>query len=789
MNKKIDIGQKAKVNIVWNVSPTNYSREIKKSIISMMAKKYGIPEKNIKVEPNLLVNRATGTLAADSVKSINDPNFQLELFKQYIAENKMEDIDFNEIVKIDSLINSTIDYTVYDKSKKYSIKWVKWSNFLSYGPDNYFDFSKLHGLILLNGEPANKSGKSTFAYDLLHFLLFGKTNTDKAKTLAGLFNNYLPEEKTLSVEGCINIDGDDYIIKRVLTRPASGKKTKTVTNKVEYYRLAPDGSETLLQDENQQGVSAKDTSKIIKEALGNENDFDLIISANAKDLDNLISLTETEKGRLLSRWIGLSVLEDKDAKAREKWNKEISVGRYSDIYNKVQLENEIFDLKEEEKTLHAEIEKNKEIIKTCDDKLEAYNKTRDTLLSSKIAIDKNLLNVNVTTLQTTLNNIVEIGKRKNTELEYYTNELKKYGDVDYSDEEYKNLKAEKEPLISRMAELRTKIEALKETNKKLAEAEYCPTCHRKFDNVDNSDVINKNNKEIENFIAEGVEKKKKSEEITKKIEDIESKITLSKEKSKIELKIATINTEITSKRLEYSENKKLLDEVNKNKEAITKNSEIDASINVVDSNIKAEKVIKENANSKIAENEKAITKNIETIDLKNSYIIKIEEERKTEKYWKLYLQMIGKNGISKMVLKNTLPIINCELDRLLNDVADFKVEITMDNENDIDFLLIRDGVITRLSAASGLEKTQASLALRVVLGRLSKLSRPPFILLDEILGTVDKENYDDMKKLYDKIIEYYDFVLHICHIDLDWYQAGDIITIKKIDNISTLNRH
>lgn len=789
MNKKIDIGQKAKVNIVWNVSPTNYSREIKKSIISMMAKKYGIPEKNIKVEPNLLVNRTTGTLAADSVKSINDPNFQLELFKQYIAENKIEDIDFNEIVKIDSLINSTIDYTVYDKSKKYSIKWVKWSNFLSYGPDNYFDFSKLHGLILLNGEPANKSGKSTFAYDLLHFLLFGKTNTDKAKTLAGLFNNYLPEEKTLSVEGCINIDGDDYIIKRVLTRPASGKKTKTVTNKVEYYRLAPDGSETLLQDENQQGISAKDTSKIIKEALGNENDFDLIISANAKDLDNLISLTETEKGRLLSRWIGLSVLEDKDAKAREKWNKEISVGRYSDIYNKVQLESEIFDLKEEEKTLHAEIEKNKEIIKTCDDKLEAYNKTRDTLLSSKIAIDKNLLNVNVTTLQTTLNNIVEIGKRKNTELEYYTNELKKYGDVDYSDEEYKNLKAEKEPLISRMAELRTKIEALKETNKKLAEAEYCPTCHRKFDNVDNSDVINKNNKEIENFIAEGVEKKKKSEEITKKIEDIESKITLSKEKSKIELKIATINTEITSKRLEYSENKKLLDEVNKNKEAITKNSEIDASINVVDSNIKAEKVIKENANSKIAENEKAITKNIETIDLKNSYIIKIEEERKTEKYWKLYLQMIGKNGISKMVLKNTLPIINCELDRLLNDVADFKVEITMDNENDIDFLLIRDGVITRLSAASGLEKTQASLALRVVLGRLSKLSRPPFILLDEILGTVDKENYDDMKKLYDKIIEYYDFVLHICHIDLDWYQAGDIITIKKIDNISTLNRH
>ena len=108
----------------------------------------------------------------------------------------------------------------------------------------------------------------------------------------------------------------------------------------------------------------------------------------------------------------------------------------------------------------------------------------------------------------------------------------------------------------------------------------------------------------------------------------------------------------------------------------------------------------------------------------------------------------------------------------------------MNEKNDVDFLLIRDETITRLSAASGLEKTQAALALRVVLGNMSKLSRPPFILLDEVLGTVASENYDDMKKLYDKIVSYYDFVLHICHIDLDWYDS--IVTVQKIDNISRI---
>ena len=110
----------------------------------------------------------------------------------------------------------------------------------------------------------------------------------------------------------------------------------------------------------------------------------------------------------------------------------------------------------------------------------------------------------------------------------------------------------------------------------------------------------------------------------------------------------------------------------------------------------------------------------------------------------------------------------------------------MNEKNDIDFLLIRDNITTKLSAASGLEKTQASLALRVILGSLSKLSKPPFILLDEVLGTVAKENYDDMKRLYDKISEYYDFLLHITHISdiTDWHNT--IVTVKKENNISNI---
>ena len=67
------------------------------------------------------------------------------------------------------------------------------------------------------------------------------------------------------------------------------------------------------------------------------------------------------------------------------------------------------------------------------------------------------------------------------------------------------------------------------------------------------------------------------------------------------------------------------------------------------------------------------------------------------------------------------------------------------------------------------------------------LSKPPFIVLDEVLGGVAKENYEDMKKLYDKVVSEYEFVLHICHLP-EWVDYHDqIVTVtKNKDNISSI---
>ena len=90
----------------------------------------------------------------------------------------------------------------------------------------------------------------------------------------------------------------------------------------------------------------------------------------------------------------------------------------------------------------------------------------------------------------------------------------------------------------------------------------------------------------------GVEMKKKSDEIIANMNSIEGKRTLSQKKSQLQLKASAINVELANLRNEGTEKKNLLKEITKNKEAIDKNAQIDAQLNVINANIKNEENIK-----------------------------------------------------------------------------------------------------------------------------------------------------------------------------------------------------
>ena len=792
MAKDLKIGEEGIITIEWNVRPVDYSREKEQNLIEIVAKKYDVPKEHVKIVPNFIKLSPQGeqvALTNDTIQNIQDPKFQQHLFQVFLDENGIDDYDFDEIVKIDSQINSLIDYEVYDKSKRYEIRWIRWSNFLSYGDDNFFDFTQLNGLVLLNGEPANQSGKSTFAYDLLHFVLFGKTTSGKADVLSDIFNRYRPETTEVKVEGCICIDNEEYIIRRTLTRPALKKRTakSKTTQKVEYFKIVGGVEQELEDVDNLEGATNTQTSKIIKEALGNEKDFDLVICANADNLKSLISLKDTERGRLLSKWIGLLPLEEKDTIAREKWNKEISRTLYSNTYNRETLKAEIDAITVAIDENNAEIETLEKKIVESEGKLKKYNEDKDNLLSAKGQVDESLLKVDVHTLESEIERITKKGIETSELKKLKETELSNIGDVTFSENEYQELVTEKEKYIIDINTSRSDIYYLRNENKRLTESEYCPTCKRKLEGVDYSETINENKAKELKLIENGIELNKKLDVIKEKITKMDENRKLFTEKNRLSLLIEKYTTDLELLRAQLKEKKQIIKNLEANKTIIEANNKIDASLRVFNENIRTEESIKNSFIHRKATLENENKVNSKNIEDRKILINKLDEEETIVKNWKIYLTLVGKNGISKMVLRETLPLINGELKRLLSEVCDFDVEVVIDERNDVAFNLVRNGVITNLASGSGFEQTAAALALRVVLGNISALSRPSLLLLDEVLGGVAQENYENIKLLFDRIVKDYSAVLHITHLSqiIDWHTS--IVTVTKKNHVSSIS--
>lgn len=789
---KVRLSERSKVKIQWKVKPIDYSHDEEENIRVKFARKYGIPKENVKVEPyyvQLASNMHSGEVSDESIHNVQDPSFQRSMFRQYAEERGVTDCDFDLIDSIDEQINAGMNYELYDAGKKYSIKWLKWSNFMSYGPDNYIDLTQLHGIVHLASMPANQGGKTTFCLDLLRFLLFGKvTSREDDWTLSKVFNRYIPEATDVVVEGCVCIDGQDYVINRTVSRPALKKRTdkSKVTQKVTYYHLV-NGERVEMEDtENAACATNAETTKKIKESLGNERDFDLMICVSSDNLKQLISLKDTERGRLISRWIGLLPLEEKDRLARDTYNKSVLPKLALNRYNKETLRDEIESLRKDRADNTENIAKWKEGKADAERKLADFRKNRDTLLQSKQSVDESLMKVDVATMEATRDRIVEEGKRKKAERTRNEEELKNIGEIHFNENHYNDLLDRDKHLAVENSEIRNDCRRIQNEIDALKKGEFCPTCGARLKGVDNSGKISEKETALAECIERGKSNRREIDSITAEIEGLKAVREKWNRKNSLDLLIAKNNVDIENLTSRYKDAARTLKDIEVNKAAIENNNRIETALNVVNVNITTEETNIRRYDSCVNEAEYSIRAIDRRIEENSMHIEQIVKEEKLVRNWKIYLDMIGKNGISKMLVRNVLPIINGRLESLLCDVCDFNVEVVIDDHNDVAFHLIHDGVVSNLASGSGFEQTVASLALRSVLSQISSFSKPSFVVFDEILGGVADENYDQVKLLYDKIIKDYSLIFQISHLKQisDW--ASQSLIVKKNNNISTI---
>lgn len=760
------------IQVVWEDTAENFTQERVKSIRSYFSKKYNSTNVNVltKVKTTEDVQQTV-----DVSVNIMDRNYQLELLKELLKQKNQEKI-YDDVLKLDNVVESKLSSEDIQAFKKWYIKKIEFSNFLSYGENQVLDFEKCNGISVIESNPPNFGGKTVLTVDLLLFLFFNTTTkTTKAEEI---FNRFSDKDK-VSVRGEITIDGEDYILVRQITRKLAKSGEWNVKTELDFFKKLPTGE---LQ--NFTGEQRRETEAFIKNSIGNMDDFLMTILTTASNLEDLLDAKPTARGQVLSRFLGLEFLKRKEEIGKELYSM-FGKSMISNVYNTETLKENIQELinkidvhKQENQTLEDNIKESLE-------KLEKGKKFKEDLLAQKYTdIDHELLVLN----PNSVNGEVELIRRKINELNSNIQQVKVVEPKEYYHEnQHDKVKDDVNEVYKQIVQIDTEISSINKLKSEVSGGIKCEHCGIE---LMNAAITNAKIAELDGFIQQKDQKTMLMQDLTSKEQgftqlkkdfDEYEKNKLIKEKYELSLE---------SENLKLEKNLDKLKRYQEVQEKIQKNKLIEEKL--IKANLRIDEIEREKNQytNKISSNNTMITNFEKEIESKNEKILKIAEEFEKEKVYKTYLEIFGKNGISKMIMKTMMPLINDELQRLLQDSAFFKLEVRINDKNEVEFVMIDNstGIEKLMSSGSGFERTIASLALRAVLSKICSLPKPNVIVFDEVFGKVSNDNLDMVGEFFTKIKEYFEKIFVITHNPLVSNWANNIVRITKTDNISKVSQ-
>jgi DNA repair exonuclease SbcCD ATPase subunit len=759
------------IQVVWEDFAENFTQEKIKSVRQYFQKKYQ--------STNVNVITKTKTVDDDTVHNVDisfnilDKNYQLELVKSYLKSKSNEDL-YDDIFKLDNAVDSKLilNQTEVTPFKKWFIKNIEFSNFLSYGENQRIDFDKCDGISVVESNPPNFGGKTVLSVDLLLFLFFNETTkTTKAEEI---FNRFT-EKNSVVVKGEIMIDGEDYIIVRKIERKLSKSNDWNVKTELDFFKKLSDGS---LQ--NFTGEQRRETEAFIKTSIGSKDDFLMTILTTATNLEDLIDSKPTARGQVLSRFMGLDFLKKKEEAAKEIYS-DFSKSMLSNVYNSEQLKNEIQENIEKIDNLKNG---NLELEKTLSDVIDRIGKGqeyRDNLLKSKFTdIDREISLLQPDKVNSEISSI-------NLQKSNVVNQLKEIKVVEptefYHEDQHDKVKEEYQQSYKQKIEVETNISGIEKLKSSVSNGIKCEHCGIELMNasitqsrIAELDGLIMYKIQIEGLMTDLSVKEQGFVQLKKDFDEYE-KNKLIKEKYELSIESFDLKIEnLNNKLIKYQEIQ----------DKISENIKIESQLIKAGMRLDELDIEKRGVENKISTNNFTIKNSEDKIDSNKKLIEKIKEESEKEKIYKIYLEIFGKNGVSKMIMKTMMPLINSELQRLLEDSSHFRLEIRINDKNEVEFIMIDNNtqVEKLMVSGSGYERTIASLALRAVLSKICSLPKPNIIVFDEVFGKISNDNLDMVSEFFTKIKEYFEKIFVITHNPLVTNWSDNIIRIKKIDNIS-----
>ena len=620
------------------------------------------------------------------------------------------------------------------------------------------------------------SHNTVLTVDLLLFLFFNETTkTSKAEEI---FNRFSDKNK-VSVKGEIIIDGDEYVIVRNIER----KKTKagewSVKTELDFFKKLYDGS---LQ--NFTGEQRRETESFIKTSIGTKDDFLMTILTTASNLEELIDAKPTARGQVLSRFMGLDFLKKKEEVGKELYS-QFSKSMLSNIYNTESLKTDNENCQDNIKTL---LDQNNELNPKLIDVMGRIIKGqeyRDSLLKNKHTdIDVEISRLSPDKVNSDIDTLKSDKGKVVTQLE----NLKVVEPTSfYHEDDHDKVKEEYDVAYKEKVVVDNKIKTLEELKSSVDGGIKCEHCgielmnaaitQSKIGELDGY-IIRKG--QITDLMNDLSTKEQSFTKLKKEFDEYEKNKLI---KEKHELNIESYDLKIKNLSDKLSRYYELQEKISENQKTETL---------LVKAGLKIDELEKEKYSIKkqIDENINKVSINNNKIEDNNIKIKKIAEESEKEKIYKVYLEIYGKNGISKSIMKTMMPLINSELQRLLQDSCHFRLEVKINDKNEVDFIMVDNNtqVEKSMSSGSGYERTIASLALRAVLSKICSLPKPNIMVMDEVFGKISNDNLEMVGDFFIKIKEYFEKIFLITHNPLVNNWADNVVKIKKEDNISYVSQ-
>ena len=440
--KMVVVPEEAEIRIDWKDYPENRTIETVNRVKTYFSNKYNIPKTSIKINFIPILKNSTGKIIDITdglIDNIMDTAYQRGLFLEWLKLNEVT-VDYERLCRLDEKINEILINREEEdiRYRRWGIKNIWIDNFLSFGQGNKIDYRNLNGLTVVNSLPPNQGGKTIFTIDSLLFLFFGKTT--KTEVTSEIFNTFTDKNEVI-VGGHIEIDGEEFIIERSLSRKLSKTGEWKVTSNLDFYKILTDGSK-----ENLEGEQRRETDKLIAETIGSYDDFMLTIVATSKNLEDLIETKPTQRGRLLTKFIGLEVIEKKED-INKTLMSDFKSKMKSNHFNTKQLELDNEEYSKNISDNRIEITNNETELSSVDIKIEDATTKKENLLGKRYNIDDEIKTVNPTLLNGEIEKVTSNGVVLKEKLDGILKEIGELPTITYDEDTHDELRKEEKTIL------------------------------------------------------------------------------------------------------------------------------------------------------------------------------------------------------------------------------------------------------------------------------------------------------------------------------------------------------